>query len=219
MLSILWALIPRRYLIAAAALVAVLLGGYAALRLYGSHREASGYKQGAAHVTDSVNAIAIKRLTVAETVYVHDAARTDSQVVKVSHGEPVQHLVIQTVPIPVQDTELKVRVIVTAFHDTVDNVPIRAAQYWQRADSVAGLALWSAHQWHAAYIASDSVAHLWRARALANIAPPSVSHAKRDVVYLTLGVIAGAVLHNQFHRTPNSVSTSRSVVIAAQHIR
>lgn len=218
-LTLLWALIPRRYLIGAGAAIAALCVIWAAIAHHQHSLKAEYFRKGYGFAADSAREATILRLQLAHS---RDSAVADSAVASArqlsvgldsAHSQfanVVRHSPrIEAVALPAGIDTSMVSVFVENTNERFI-LPRRAAQYWHVSDSLVTVASqllqkyaaankqWAA-AWadeHAARIGSDSLAEQWRLRALAGIPTQASSHWKRTAALAAAAFTFGAIAHN-----------------------
>lgn len=229
--ELLWAMLPKKYLITAAAIAAVVLGGWATYAVHVHTLKATYFDKGAAFARDSA-----REATIVQLVAVRDsAARTaDSLVTSVKQRDSLLHVQARTFT---NVTERRHIVISADSSTPVDTVPLvgvtseasgkhwllprDAALEWQATDSLLSVAAALIAKYraanadwakayaseHNARIHSDSALALALSMHSDAYAPPHGSTWKRDVVLVIDGVLLAkygpALLRGLAHLHPH----------------
>lgn len=197
-------------------LFAICVTGYGAYAWRVRAAYHKGYATGSQVVRDSAR-VARQREKEAVADSTHRIAQQSSAPLAVAKqhfdSAPRHTPRIEAVPLPAGiDTSM----IAVSVESTGERfiLPRQAARYWYVSDSLVSVAqellkkyasanrAWS-EAWcaeHEARIGADSLAAMWRERALNAVAPPKQSHVKRNVVYATVGAVVALIARNQIHR-------------------
>jgi len=203
--------------------LALCVTGWGAYRISVAHARSAGFSRGYAVARDSALEATILRMKAQHDSAAHvsdslaqHAHRGDSLLALrpgIEHAPPRFQRIDSTGLVPTVPLSSLV-----AVYTASDSLPHYADRY------VANLVIWYdsivykqllpqrdsaivlGMAWKRAYIAehqaregADSLAALWRERALNVVAPPKQSHVKRNAVYAALGAAVALIARNQFH--------------------